>query len=671
MNRKRLVLKVLMALTVASSSVYASEVPSYDMQEIIVSADAVKPALSTDTINVQTVSPGKASSIPDLLQQVTGIDVQRRTSAGDNQDGTVVMRGVDSRRFTVLVDGRPINMSGVMGGSYVDWNSIPLNTVDKIQIIKGAKAAAYGNTEGGVINIITKDPSKNGGEVSILAGQNSKYQYRFNYGGKEERLGWSVYTNKTGENAFLRNNDYDGEQYGIKLKYDITDKDAIKFNYNHAEEKRGLILANYVGAPNGYDPHFPIISAIDAEAFFDGTAANPGAYLKKTLNNWDSTWVHKTNRGFTALTYWKNDESRREVNVSSTGNVTLDRTVVADKSSGWQLSGEEKINKNRFGYGADYKQLRYDYGSYSTGSGMALFPSQKINLFGAYLENTWSLDKRWTGNIGLRYDRMSGSGDADSTTRNADYNALSPKVNFSFRNNQNMTTFISANRLWRAPSMAEFYWWSKNYASSVPAVIGAGKDLKPEKGMNYEIGVEKRVSSKYSTKVSVYYQDINDYINFLHKWPFSCYNIDQAKIWGFEWENTYKLTTNSQLQLNYTNQHTKKYGVNSADNNGLPGELDYRPEHKVSLAYQLDTKPWQLRYTMNYTGRQSANYPYGSTSAVTIGGYVVHNLSAVRQMGGGRTLTVSLDNIFNKNYVEQYNYAMQGRVFSASLTQKL
>jgi len=671
MSKNITAMTVLLALVLAASPAAASDKPSYEMQEIIISADAIKPAVPTDTVNVQVVSPGKAATVPELLRQVTGIDVQLRAASGDNQDGTVKLRGFDARRFLVLVDGRPVNMSGVMGGNYADWNAIPLDTVAKIQIIKGAKSAAYGNTDGGVINIVTKSREKAGGDVSILSGQNGRYGYLFNYGAATDRLGWDVYANKFGDNGILRNNSYDVKQYGFKLKYDITAKDTVKFNLSHTEAKRGLIIGNYPGAPGGYDPRYPVISATDAESFVGGVTANPGAYWKKFTNNWDATWNHKTANGYVALTFWQNDEKRREVNYNLAGVVNLDRTVVADKSSGWLLAGEEKVGKNTIGYGAEYKRYRYGHGWYDVGAGMELYPSQKMNLLGVYVDNTWSLDKRWTGNIGLRFDKMMARPDANLAIRSLDASGLSPKLNFSFRNNKDTTTFFSINRLWRAPSMAEFYWWSENYASGNPMVVGAGRNLKPETGTGYEVGVERRVSQRYTTKLTVYYQDIQDYINFTHQWPFSCYNIPKAKLWGVEWENNYKLDDKSRILLSYTNQHTRKYGVNAIDHLGLPGELDYRPRHKVTLGYQFDAKPWQVRYNINYIGRQTANYPYGSTSVVTIGGYVIHSLSVVRDLGGDRMLALSLENIFAKDYVEQYGYPMPGRVFSVTLRQKL
>lgn len=671
MKKKQLIASVLLALAVSAGNVSASGVPSYDLEEIIVTANAERAPITADTINVKVVSPGKAASIPELLRQSSGLDIQMRTKAGDSQDGTVKLRGFDARRFTVLVDGRPVNMSGVMGGSYVDWTTIPLDTVEKIQIIKGAKSAAFGNTLGGVINIITKAPSSPTGSARVGFGENGHHEYLFNYGAGEDRLSWFVNYNKLSEDAFLRNNDFDSEQYGVKLGYALTESDKLALTVAKVESKRGYIMENKPGNAN-YDPHYPIA---DGETLSPsagaGTTPYPGAYWKKRLNTVDVAWTHKIKDGSLKMSYWNNDEKRQEINYDSAGVLVLDRTVIADKSDGWALSGDKQAGKHTYSFGGDYQRLRYGYGWYTVkpADATALYPSQKVDLAGLYLDDTWSLDDRWTANMGLRWDQMTGGKDDASATamKDVDYSSLSPKLNLSFKNNDQTTTFISVNRIWRAPSMAEFYWWSQ---PSPPGKLGTNTVLKPEKGWGYELGVHNKVSNKWTTKITAFYQDIEDYINFTHMYPFSCYNIDNAKVWGFEWENTYKLTDKSQLLLNYTNQHTKKAGVTSLDKLGLAGELDYRPAHKVALGYQLDAKPWQARYTINYTGRQSANYPYGSSSTITLGGYTVHNIAFSREISKETTLHLAIDNLLDKDYQEQYNYPMQGRAFGMSITQK-
>ncbi|MEN6413610.1 MAG: TonB-dependent receptor [Veillonellales bacterium] len=657
---------ILAGLLVSSPTAFAEETPSFNFEEIVIQADSYQTPVDSSTVNVKVVSPGKASTIPEILRFSAGIDIQERSIAGDNQDGTVKLRGYDARRFTVMLNGRPINTAGVMGGQYIDWTTIPLNTVEKIQIVKGGKLASDGNTLGGTINIITKSKGADGGEINILGGSNGRYDYMFQYNGNVDKLHYQITTDKTGADAYLRNNDYDADQYGLRLNYDVTAKDNLEFGVNHTKSRRGYIIANTPGSAN-YDPSYPVSSGDGISPGIQGINLYPGSYWDKTNNYYDFTYHHQTTDGQWALAYWRNDERRHEIIKNQAGAVTLDRTIISDKSDSFKFSGDKTVNGSKYGYGLEYKQLRYGYGWYDTRpvNGSDIYPSQKINLFGAYIDDTWQLDKRWTGYVGLRYDQFDGSKDdtqhADNFVTDQKYNSLSPKFNFSFRNNKDTTTFLSVNRLWRSPSMAEFYWWAQNYntaASWAGPNPGYHHGLKPESGYSYEIGSQHRFSGNYTSKLTFYYQDINDYINFAHNYPYYCYNIDQAKIWGAEWENDIKLDAHNSLILNYTNEHATQ---NDKD-------LDYRPHHKANLSYLYDAKPWQAEYTVSFAGKQSDST---SGTVKNLGGYTIHNFSLTRQLDEQRSVSFYVDNIFDRQYVEEIGYPMPGRSYYVSFKQKI
>lgn len=665
--RKHLVVGAILAGLLANApAAFAEETPSFNLEEIIIQADAYQTPIDSNTVNVKVVSPGKASTIPEILRMSAGIDIQQRAIAGDNQDGTVKLRGYDARRFTVMLNGRPINTAGVMGGQYIDWTTIPLNTVEKIQIVKGGKLASDGNTLGGTINIITKSKGADGGEINILGGSNGRYDYMFQYNVNADKLHLQVTTDKTGANAYLRNNSYDADQYGLRMNYDLTGKDNLEFGVNHTKSKRGFIIANTPGSAN-YDPAYPASSGDELSPGVTGVSLNPGSYWDKTNNYYDFTYRHQTTDGQWALAYWRNDEKRREVVYDATGAMSLDRTIISDKSDSFKFSGDKTINGSKYGYGLEYKRLRYGYGwqDWPQPDPGNIYPSQKIDLFGAYVDDTWQIDKRWTGYVGLRYDQFSGGKDDTSHSGNyvtdQKYSSLSPKLNFSFRNNDKTTTFLSVNRLWRAPSMAEFYWWAQNlntqtsWAGPNP---GYHKGLKPESGYSYEIGSQHRFSDKYTSKLTFYYQDLNDYISFAHNYPYYCYNIDQAKIWGAEWENNFKLDAHNSLLFNYTNEHATQGNA----------DLDYRPRHKASLSYMYDAKPWQVAYSVNFVGEQSDST---SGTAKYIGGYTIHNFSVTRQLDEQRSLSLYVDNIFAKQYVEEIGYPMPGRCYYVSFKQKI
>lgn len=653
---------------------YAHNLPSFTLPDVVIYASGE----NVDTVvNAQQVNIGAAQTVPELLRNTAGIQIQARPNAGGNEDLTVKLRGHDSRHYTVLMDGVPQSMSGVMGGGYVNWNAIPLGMVERIEIIKGAKSASYGQSEGGVINIITKK-SADAGELQLTTGNNDRRQYIFNYGVQTDKLGFRVYANKSEQDAYLRNSDYDNEQTGINLNYKLSQTDSLRFNYDHQQLKRGLVIANNT---SNFDSRYPISSG---DTFANSNAApEDGSYTKIYRNNFNVTWNSDRDNGSDSLTYWKNYEKQREHNVNA-GKVMFDRYNVTDKSSGVMYKGNAKVNdKHHLGYGVDYKRLRYGYGWYNSNStvtsngetkpaGGALYPSQKLDVWGVYIEDNWQMDDRWLTNIGLRYDKMKGDRDAAQATNigSMSESALSPKLNVHFKNDERTTTSLGINRIWRAPSMAEFYWHFSADASAKSA------NLNPEKGWGYEASLARQFNDKLYSKATAFYQDIKDYINFTHQYPFRCYNIDKAQLWGFELENTWKLDDSSNLFLNYTNMHTKKEGVLAEDKIGLRGELDYRPRHTLALGYQYDEGKWHARYDMTYTSSQKATLGYPATKQglpyeeKEIGGYVVHNLSATYDLTKNSSVNFSLYNIFDKDYCEIYGYPMEGRVFTATFTQK-
>lgn len=648
---------------------YAHNLPSFTLPDVVIYASGE----NVDTVvNAQQVNIGAAQTVPELLRNTAGIQIQARPNAGGNEDLTVKLRGHDSRHYTVLMDGIPQSMSGVMGGGYVNWNAIPLGMVERIEIIKGAKSAAYGQSEGGVINIITKK-SADAGELQLTTGNNDRRQYIFNYGVQTDKLGFRVYANKSKQDAYLRNSDYDNEQAGFNLSYELNNTDTLRVKYDHQQLKRGLVVQNVPGSHN-YDSRYPTTPTGDnfANSPFEKVPED-GSYTKIFRNNFNVSWNSQGENGSNNITYWKNYEKQREHNVIN-NQVFFDRYNVTDKSSGIMYNGSAKLNdKHYLGYGVDYKRLRYGYGWYNVKIGGGdLYPSQKMNLLGAYVEDSWKMDDRWTTNIGLRYDKMEGDKDANvsgNNTGSMSEEALSPKLNVHFKNDERTSTSFSINRIWRAPSMAEFYW---HYAG-----FGFAKDmsLAPEKGWGYEASIAHQFNDKLHSKATAFYQDISDYINFTHQRPFNAYNIDKAQLWGCELENTWKLDDASSIFSNYTNMHTKKEGVHANDNVGLHGELDYRPRHTLALGYQYDEGKWHARYDMTYTSSQKATLGYPATDPATykvqeIGGYVVHNLSATYDFAKNSSVNFSLYNIFDKEYCEIYGYPMEGRVFTATFTQK-
>jgi iron complex outermembrane receptor protein len=129
------------------------------------------------------------ANIPDLLRMVPGLDVaQINTSTW-----AIAVRGFNgqySEKLLVLVDGRTVYTS-TFAGVYWDTQNIPLDTIERIEVIRGPGAAIWGsNAMNGVINIITRSAaSTQGGYVVASAGNISTGSETIGYGGKFHGLG--------------------------------------------------------------------------------------------------------------------------------------------------------------------------------------------------------------------------------------------------------------------------------------------------------------------------------------------------------------------------------------------------------------------------------------------------------------------------------------------------
>lgn len=112
--------------------------------------------------------------IPQVLSQIGGLSVSNNSGGSLNLDSTVDMGGFGataSSTTLILVDGQRMNPAD---SSPVNWQSIPIDSIERIEIIQGGASVQYGNgAVGGVINIITNGGKRNINQASATYGSNS------------------------------------------------------------------------------------------------------------------------------------------------------------------------------------------------------------------------------------------------------------------------------------------------------------------------------------------------------------------------------------------------------------------------------------------------------------------------------------------------------------------
>jgi vitamin B12 transporter len=110
-------------------------------------------------------------SLVDLLETLPGMQFGSQ-NGGIGQSSSLFVRGTNSNHVLVLLNGRPMAQ---MVGSNVDFSQLPVNNVERIEYIRGPRAAIYGSQAiGGVVNIITTS-QVNDVKLSVTGGSNDYY----------------------------------------------------------------------------------------------------------------------------------------------------------------------------------------------------------------------------------------------------------------------------------------------------------------------------------------------------------------------------------------------------------------------------------------------------------------------------------------------------------------
>ena len=160
------------ALTLASGesrvlNLYLELEPLSD--SVIVTAQSVptpaqQTTAPTDIISRETIDDRQAVSLPDLLEFSPGVAVGRTGPFGGT--ASIFLNGGNSNFTKVLVDGAPINPPG----GAVDFSSLTLDNIDKVEIVRGAESAIYGtDAVSGVIQLFTHRGATRIPEFSIYS----------------------------------------------------------------------------------------------------------------------------------------------------------------------------------------------------------------------------------------------------------------------------------------------------------------------------------------------------------------------------------------------------------------------------------------------------------------------------------------------------------------------
>lgn len=141
---------------------------------------------ATTIISRDDIVASQSPDLIDLLARQAGIDISR--NGGPGQASTVFLRGSNSNHTLVLIDGLRVNSASQ---GVFDFAHLPLGRIERIEIVRGPRAALWGaDAIGGVIHIFTRDPSQTTAE--LRAGSDSRFGADATFGAGTDENGFGI-----------------------------------------------------------------------------------------------------------------------------------------------------------------------------------------------------------------------------------------------------------------------------------------------------------------------------------------------------------------------------------------------------------------------------------------------------------------------------------------------
>lgn len=630
---KKIVIYLLVFL-LASIDLYAAEekdAKAFDLGELVVTPTRTQEAVTNVASNIsiitkQDIEKTGAKTIPDAIRQEPGIIV--KDWSGTGKKVSVDIRGFGETgllNVLVLVDGRRINDID-LGGT--DWSQIPLESVERIEVIRGSASVLYGdNASGGVINIITKKGEKKP-RINIKA-QGGSYS---TYGVSAETLGLldkfdfyalAKYFNTKG---YRENNDLAAKDIDLKAGYSLNEFINPRIQVVLHEDVYGLPgtltdadIENLGrrGSKNTHDKADTkdYMIRIEQEGKVKVFGNDMGSLLL------DSSY--RTKRVYTdwVETGWMTKNNIRTVNFNP--RYVLEKIIMNLKNKtvlGWDL--QEAKDKIESGSVSSQKDL--------------IDITKRSN--GLYIFNELSPFERLSFAAGFRYENADYIFcQSQSTYRYIEKNDLARvgTIGATYSYMDNSSVFARFSQSFRMPAVDEYYssWTGLNAA------------LNPQRSNDYEVGIRHSFKDKITAGMTYYCMNIKDEIYYN---PLTWANENYPKTKHKGVETQVKADINKRLSVFGTYSYTyAKLKSGPYNGNVIPGV----PKNKASIGADV-VLPYGFSTSLigNYIGSQFLISDQANQVA-KMKRYVTFD-SKTRFQYKDFAVNFSVNNIFNKKYSE-------------------
>ena len=676
---------VLCLLLVMTSAAFAEDQGSsgitrlFQLDEVVVSEREL--GAETNTPNMTVVLPelllqGIGSTLDSALTRQAGMDVQRPQEVGAAlDDDSIKIRGFGSRRILVTIDGRTMNTSGTAGGYFIDWTTIPLNNIERIEIIKGVSDPRYGNTLGGIINLVTKKPAeKPVFELQGLGASYDTYTASLFHAWKPGKFEYALSGGYSESDGYLRNADFSLKNVNLHLGYELPWKGKITGDLQYIYVRKGFIVPNRQSKDyddpaydKAIDDSYP---ASDGEIMYGGMGAypEPGSWWKKEKYYTHFGYEQVLPSSLLTVDYWWNHGDREAYNTRRSLNGVFHKNFFDDRSYGADAAYTLYMKNHTISLGGDYKRFKDNGDENCPDDFRARFRNGNyVNAehVGIYIMDDIAFADTLILTPGVRYvsyDGNAGPAGKAEGIKDISMDGLSPSLKATYRYDKTSLLYVSIASALRMPTPPEHYW----HYSPDAGVNTANLAFEKEEGIMIQGGWKAEFPSKTRIEISPYYYRINDYIQF-DLINFVAYNIDKATVYGIEMEVAQQLGRGFSVFANYTYQKSQTEGDPLVSNFVVPGdrgfdEIPGLPHHKINLGLQYKGKK---KETITLYGRfvsdQKVIYNNNTLFNTDLrvreqDDFFTADIEASYPVIKNVELTGYVHNLFDRNYQERFGF---------------
>ncbi len=634
------------------------------------------------------------TTLDKALERQPGIDVQRIQEVGTAiDDDSIKIRGLGSRRIRVTKDGRLLNTSGVAGGYFIDWTMIPLTNVDRVEVVKGVGDPRYGNVLGGIINLVPKRLPQEAPitEVQISGASYSTASFNLHHAYKPGPLEYALSAGYARSDGYLKNGELNFGNVDVHLGYEFPSAGRLSADIIYSQLKKGFVVANRLSNdpdnPDYNKPLDPDFPASDGEYMYGGMGAYPEPESWWEKKKWAFDFGYEQalkDFGLLNIRYWINHGNRESFNTRVSRDRIFHKTFYDDRSQGFSASYQHFLPGQNVSVGLDYAHLKDDgdtnfsddfrspfrNGYYVAAKTLDFYLMDEIRL----------LDESLTLVPGIRYlsyKGISGPSGRFELIPDIEMDGWAPSVKLVYSYDQGSVVYVSLARALRMPTPPEHYW---HYDPDDAGVNTSQLPFNEEDGLMIQAGWRTVLPTRTRVEISPYYYQINDYIQF-DLINFVSYNIDQAKIYGFEFEVAQQFSGGWSSFLNYTYQKSSTTDdpfvslfVNPLDRDfdQIPG----LPEHKFNLGIQYKARNQaSLAFFVQAVSSQKVIYNNNilwnaDLRVHTQEGYTRLDIEGRYPVAGSFELGVFIRNLLDEDYQERFGFPAAGRNIGLSLRTK-